>query len=66
MDLANLVDDRNLELTLTRSFFEEMCGDLFDRCLNQIDSLLADPEVPDAWPPPLKASRCTVCQRFAA
>ena len=54
MDLANLVDDRHLELTLTRSFFEEMCADLFDKCLDQIDRLLIDPKVPDAWPPPLK------------
>ena len=55
VDLAALVDDRHLELTLTRSVFEDMCTDLFDKCLNQIDRLLADPAVPDAWPPSLKA-----------
>ena len=38
-----------------------MCADLFDKCLDQIDRLLIDPKVPDAWPPPLKVCPCTPC-----
>ncbi len=54
MDLANLVGDRHLELTLTRRCFEDLCVDLFDKCLDQIDRVLGDPKLPDAYPPPLK------------
>ncbi len=55
MCLVALSGDRHLERTLSRSVFENMCMDLFDKCMDQIDELLSDPDKPSGdWPPPLK------------
>ena len=53
--LHDLSNGRHLQLSLSRSFFQEMCDDLFQKCMDEVDELLAEPGRSGDWPPPLKA-----------
>ena len=56
VDLAALTDGRNLELTLARSSFEDMCEDLFERCMDAVHRLLSDERLAELfhWSRPSK------------
>ena len=42
LNLRRIDGNRSLKLTLSRQVFEHMCQDLFQKCLKQVDKLLAD------------------------
>ena len=53
--LTALSGNRPLKLTLSRAVFEDLCKDLFDKCMDQVDELLSDPNMPPKdWPPPMR------------
>ena len=42
IDIDSLMDGKDLNLTLTRAKFEELCMDLFKKCLPPLDNVLKD------------------------
>ena len=40
--IENLMDGENLDITITRSLFEDICMDLFKRCLIHLENILKD------------------------
>jgi heat shock protein 1/8 len=42
VDIDALVDGRDLNVTITRAKFEELCGDLFKKCIAPLDMVLKD------------------------
>lgn len=64
--LADLSNGRDLRLSLSRSFFQEMCDDLFQKCMDEVDELLAEPGRSGDWPPPLKVLHVVeTCDHFS-
>ncbi len=55
MHLPSPAGGGHLKLTVSRKIFEDICKDLFEKCMDQIDQLLSGPDGPSGdWPPPLK------------
>jgi heat shock protein 1/8 len=45
VDIDALMDGRDLNVTITRAKFEELCGDLFKKCITPLDNVIKDAKI---------------------